>query len=59
MVETLVERCLCIAFSLIDQLINPKFGERIYGSTVSIVISASSAVQATARVVTSVDTPST
>jgi hypothetical protein len=59
MVEPLVVRCLCIAFSLIDQLINPKFGERIDGSTVSIGISANTAIQATARVVTSVDPPST
>jgi len=59
MVETLVERCLCIAFSLIDQLINPKFGERIHGSTASIRMSANTATQAMARVVASVDPPST
>jgi hypothetical protein len=58
MVETLVERCLCIAFSLMDPLINPNFGERIYDFTVSIAISASIAIQATARIVTSVNSPS-
>jgi len=40
MVETLVERCLYIALSLMDRLINPKFGDRIYGSIASIRISA-------------------
>ena len=59
MVETLVERCLCIALSLMDRLINPRLGQRIYGSTVSIWISASTAIPATARVVTSGDPPST
>ena len=58
MVAMLVERCLCIAVCLMDQVINPRFGERIHGSTVSIGRSASTATQATARVVTAVDPPS-
>ena len=58
MVETLVERCLCIALSLMDRLLNPRFGERIYGFTVSTAIAASTVIQAPAHIVTYVDPPS-
>jgi len=59
MAATLVERCLCIACCVMDQLINRRFGERIYGFTVSIGRSASTAIQASARIATSIDPPST